>query len=183
MWQSTVQTWLTNSPALSNLQLHPISNRFNDEFIVSFLADSELPAAGMIAMQDPHGHHDLSDAPRSKGGRPRTRPLALGCEVGATGAAATALHAGAGAVTAAGGVSEAASTGDIRVSPTTAAGAASAAGAGARSPRGDEAGARAALLLPHLTRPRMNPPPAIPQRRPRLRPDVAAGEISLPIHA
>ena len=130
MWQKTVQTWLTD-PAISNLQLHPIADRFNDPKILLFLADSTLPM-GLRLRMDTMGP---SDAPRVRGGgRPRTRPL-VGCEVGATCAAATALHAGAGAVTAAGGVSDAGA----------AAGAASAAlGAGARSPRGDvEAGAGA----------------------------------------
>ena len=124
MWQSTVQAWLTD-PALSKLQLRPISDRFNDEFIVSFLADSELPGRRIrMDTMNPSG------APRVRGGgRPRTRPL-VGCEVGATCAAATALHAGAGAVTAAGGVSDVGA----------AAGVASAAlGAGARSPRCDVA--------------------------------------------
>ncbi len=35
--------WLTN-PAISNLQLHAVSDRFKDELIVSFLRDSALPA-------------------------------------------------------------------------------------------------------------------------------------------
>jgi hypothetical protein len=39
MLRATVQTWLTN-PAISNLQLHAISDRFNDERIVSFLWSS-----------------------------------------------------------------------------------------------------------------------------------------------
>jgi hypothetical protein len=125
MWKSTVQAWLTNSAesALSNLQIHPISDRFNDRFIVSLLADSELPGGGESAMQGPRICMDTmnpSGAPRVRGGgRPRTRPLALGCGVGATGAAATAPHAGGGTVTAAGGDSKAASIGAIRASPTT----------------------------------------------------------------
>ena len=43
MLRATVQAWLTN-PAISNLQLHAISDRFKDELIVSFLRDSALPA-------------------------------------------------------------------------------------------------------------------------------------------
>ena len=69
MWKSTMQIWLTNS-ALSNLQLHPISDRFSDPFIVSFLADSELPAAGGIhhaGAQDPHGHHESKRRPTREG--------------------------------------------------------------------------------------------------------------------
>ncbi len=72
MWQSTVQAWLTNS-ALSNLQLHPISDRIDDRFIVLFLADSELPAAGESAMQGPRIRMDTlnpSGAPRVRGRTP-----------------------------------------------------------------------------------------------------------------
>jgi hypothetical protein len=43
MFRATVQAWLTN-PAISNLQLHAISDRFKDDQIVSFLLDSALPA-------------------------------------------------------------------------------------------------------------------------------------------
>ena len=43
MLRATVQARLTN-PAISNLQLHAISDRFKDDRIVSFLRDSALPA-------------------------------------------------------------------------------------------------------------------------------------------
>ena len=65
MWQQTVRTWLTNS-AVSNLQLHPIADRFRDQKILSFLADSTLPL-GLRLRVDTMGP---SDAPRGPCGRP-----------------------------------------------------------------------------------------------------------------
>ncbi len=44
MFRATVQAWLTNPQISTNLQLHAISDRFNDEQIISFLRDSALPA-------------------------------------------------------------------------------------------------------------------------------------------
>ena len=74
MWQRTVQTWLTQS-TISNLQLHPISDRFNDPKIRSFLTDS-MPPLGLRLRVDTMGP---SDAPRARsggrsGGRPRQTP-------------------------------------------------------------------------------------------------------------
>jgi hypothetical protein len=47
MRQTSVQNWLTHSgSAISNLQLHLISYRFNDPRIRSFLEQSDLPDAG-----------------------------------------------------------------------------------------------------------------------------------------
>jgi hypothetical protein len=48
MLLDTVQTWLTNH-AISNLQLHAISDRIKDKLIVSFLWDSALLATVGIA--------------------------------------------------------------------------------------------------------------------------------------
>ena len=64
MWQRTVQTWLTHS-TISNLQLHPISDRFNDPKIRSFLTDS-MPPLGLRLRVDTMGP---SDAPRVRSGR------------------------------------------------------------------------------------------------------------------
>ena len=51
MRKKSVQNWLTHSDsAISNLQLHPISDRFNDPRIRSFLEESDLPDAGGSAM-------------------------------------------------------------------------------------------------------------------------------------
>jgi hypothetical protein len=54
MWLATVEKWQTQSLAgitISNLQLEKIEDRFKDQHIISFLADSELPAAGKSSMQ------------------------------------------------------------------------------------------------------------------------------------
>ena len=87
MYESSVITWLTN-PKISNLELHPISDRFHDPFIESFLLDSALP--GESAIQGRRLRVDTmqaSDAPRKRaGGRPPKRPIPVippECEVGA----------------------------------------------------------------------------------------------------
>ena len=70
MWRKTVQTWLTSSE-ISNLQLHPIADRFHDPKILSFLADSTLPMGLRLRVDA----MDPSDAPRVRaGGRPRKTP-------------------------------------------------------------------------------------------------------------
>ena len=87
MYESSVRKWLTN-PEISNLELHPISNRFDDSFIKSFLLDSALP--GESAIQGRRLRVDTmqaSDVTRKRaGGRPRKRPIEgpipPECEVG-----------------------------------------------------------------------------------------------------
>ena len=81
--RSSVKKLLTNSE-ISNLELHPISDRYNDPLIISFLKDSALsgavPAAGDSAIQGRRLRVDTmksSDAPRVwAGGSPRKRPPA-----------------------------------------------------------------------------------------------------------
>jgi hypothetical protein len=87
MYESSVRKWLTN-PEISNLELHPISDRFHDPLIESFLLDSALP--GESAIQGRRLRVDTmqaSDAPRKRaGGRPPKRPIPVippECEVGA----------------------------------------------------------------------------------------------------
>ena len=93
MYESSVKKWLTNS-AISNLELNPISNRFHDPLIISFLKESALPgavpglpAAGESAIQGCRLRVDTmkaSDTPRvMSSGRPRKRTNPLECEVGA----------------------------------------------------------------------------------------------------
>ena len=84
MYESSVRKWLTN-PEISNLELHPISNRFDDSIVKSFLLDSALP--GESAIQGCRLRVDTmqaSDVTRKRaGGRPRKRPIPPECEVGA----------------------------------------------------------------------------------------------------
>ena len=84
MRRSSVKKMLTNY-AISNLELHPISNRFDDSIIKSFLLDSALP--GESAIQGCRLRVDTmqaSDVTRKRaGGRPRKRPIPPECEVGA----------------------------------------------------------------------------------------------------
>jgi hypothetical protein len=65
MWPKTVQTWLTSSE-ISNLQLHPIADRFNDPKILSFLADSTLPVGLRLRVDT----MDPSDAAKVRAGSP-----------------------------------------------------------------------------------------------------------------
>jgi hypothetical protein len=79
MWQKLVQTWLTHS-AISNLQLYPISDRFNDPRIRSFLEESHLSDGGGSAMPGRRLRLDTMAAsgdPRGarRGGRPRLWPM------------------------------------------------------------------------------------------------------------
>ncbi len=79
--QKSVQTWLTHSgSAISDLQLHPISDRFNDPRIRSFLEQSDLPDAGGSAMPGRRLRLDTMAEcgdPRAArgGGHPRLRPM------------------------------------------------------------------------------------------------------------
>ncbi len=69
-WQKSVQTWLTHSgSSISNLQLHPTSDRFNDPRIRSFLEESNLPDAGGSAMPGRRLRQDTSfTTARARGG-------------------------------------------------------------------------------------------------------------------
>ena len=81
MLRATVQAWLTN-PAISNLQLHAISDRIKDELIVSFLWDSALPATVGTAGESAAGAGRRvrldtltpSDEPRMRSGRKPKNP-------------------------------------------------------------------------------------------------------------
>jgi hypothetical protein len=79
MCRKSVQTWLTHS-AISNLQLHSISDRFYDPRIRSFLEESDLLDAGGSAMARRRLRLDTmaaSGAPHGarSGGCPRLRPM------------------------------------------------------------------------------------------------------------
>jgi hypothetical protein len=94
-----VQTWLGNS-AISNLQLHPISDRFNDHFICSFLDDSAPPGVGVPATVAAAGKSTMGlrihlDTKQRRRGEERRAKAKTSCSTAATCATAAGRPAAA----------------------------------------------------------------------------------------